>query len=204
MGTGAAPAVPAATIALASGCSLSASTAAARASSVVRTLRRGATPVTAGAPRVSVPVLSNSTASTSRMRSSANRSFTRIPACAAIAVLKRDHQRDRQTQRVRAADHEHGDGVLDRGAGVADHHPRDERDDGRRRGHIEQQRRGAIREHLRARARRLRVGHHALDAGERGVGAQGVDPYAHRGVGGNRATHDAVTDRLRRPDATRR
>ena len=47
---------------------------------------RAATPVTTWAPLVSVPVLSNSTASTVRIRSSASRSLTRIPALAATAV----------------------------------------------------------------------------------------------------------------------
>ncbi len=73
----------------ASGCSLSASTAAASAQHVVR-VEAGAgarsTPVTAWWPLVSVPVLSNSTASTVRIRSSASRSLTRMPAWAAIAV----------------------------------------------------------------------------------------------------------------------
>ena len=77
----------AATIAFASGCSLSASTAAARRSTLNSSSPpAAATPVTTCAPLVRVPVLSNSTVSIDRMRSSANRSFTRIPARADTAV----------------------------------------------------------------------------------------------------------------------
>ena len=43
-------------------------------------------PVTACRPVVSVPVLSNSTAFTVRMRSKASRFFTRMPARAAMLV----------------------------------------------------------------------------------------------------------------------
>ena len=74
------------TIALASGCSLSASTAAASAQHLVLGAAGAATPVTVCAPLVSVPVLSNSTASTVRIRSSASRSLTRMPARADTAV----------------------------------------------------------------------------------------------------------------------
>ena len=68
-----------------------------------------ATPVTACAPLVRVPVLSNSTASTVRMRSSARRSLTRMPAFGGDRGRQRDDQRDGQAERVRAGDHQHGD-----------------------------------------------------------------------------------------------
>ncbi len=75
-------------MARASGCSESASTAPASASS--RSCRRragdGGHSVDGGRPLVSVPVLSNSTVSTVRIRSSASRSLTRMPARAASAV----------------------------------------------------------------------------------------------------------------------
>ena len=65
--------------------------------------------VTAGSPLVRVPVLSNSTVSTVRIRSSAARSLTSTPPRAARSVEMDDHQRDRQAQRVRAGDDQHGD-----------------------------------------------------------------------------------------------
>lgn len=69
-----------------SGCSLAASTAAARRSTSSSVTRTPATSRTAGVPFVSVPVLSNSTVSTVRIRSRASRSFTRIPDRAETAV----------------------------------------------------------------------------------------------------------------------
>ena len=53
---------------------------------VVVAVDRAATSCTVGRPSVRVPVLSNSTASTVRMRSRASRSFTRMPLRADIAV----------------------------------------------------------------------------------------------------------------------
>ena len=82
-----------------------------------RRRRSPATPVTACSPLVSVPVLSNSTASIVRIRSRASRSLTRIPACADTRRRQRDHQRDGQAEGVRAGDHQHGhrahDGLVD-------------------------------------------------------------------------------------------
>ena len=75
-----------ATIALASGCSLSASTAAAIASTSASVRPAATMPVTTWLPFVSVPVLSKRTASTVRIRSSASRSLTRMPCLAATAV----------------------------------------------------------------------------------------------------------------------
>ena len=77
----------AARMALAIGCSLSASTAAA---SVITSWRfhpsAAAWSTTAWFPFVNVPVLSNRTASMVRILSSASRFFTRIPARADVAV----------------------------------------------------------------------------------------------------------------------
>jgi hypothetical protein len=75
----------AAAMALARGCSLSASTApASRSSPPVPST--AATPLTRGSPLVRVPVLSNSTASTTRIRSRASRSLIRMPLRAANPV----------------------------------------------------------------------------------------------------------------------
>ena len=74
-------------MARASGCSLSDSTPPARRRTAGPSSDgTAATPVTTWAPRVSVPVLSNSTVSIERIRSSAARSLTRIPAFAETAV----------------------------------------------------------------------------------------------------------------------
>jgi hypothetical protein len=75
------------TMARASGCSLSDSTPPAKRStwSSVNP-SAAATQVTTWAPRVRVPVLSNSTASIVRIRFRASRSLTRIPALADTAV----------------------------------------------------------------------------------------------------------------------
>ena len=96
---------------------------------------------------------------------------------------QRDHERDRQTERVRAGDDEHGHGRLDRALHVARQRPGDER---HRRGpgrDVEQQRREAIGEHLGPTPAGLGVGDEALDAGERGVLPHRVDLDAHRRVG---------------------
>src|SRR5699024_8065342 len=75
------------TIAVAKGCSLSASAAAANAKMSSSVLSpTGWIPVTVGSPLVRVPVLSNSTASTVRMDSSARRSLINTPPRAARSV----------------------------------------------------------------------------------------------------------------------
>ena len=89
----------AATMARARGCSLSASTAPARRSTSSSSSPTPATAVTACSPLVRVPVLSNSTASTVRMRSRAKRSLIRMPAWAATAV---DSETTRGMARPRA------------------------------------------------------------------------------------------------------
>ena len=70
----------------ASGCSLSRSTEAARATDLVLAPRRHAAGDEGGLPLVRVPVLSKSTASTVRIRSSARRSVISTPARAARSV----------------------------------------------------------------------------------------------------------------------
>ena len=110
---------------------------------------------------------------------------------------ERDDERDREAERVRARDHEHGHGALDRVVGGAHEHPHDERDDAGGRGDVEEQCGGAVGQRLRTRARRLRLGDEPLDAGERGVVADGLDPHADRGVGRDRAGDDPVADLLR-------
>ena len=74
-------------MARATGCSLSASTAAANASTCSSLVPAVVTtPVTWCRPWVNVPVLSKSTTSTVRMRSSASRSLTSTPDLAARSV----------------------------------------------------------------------------------------------------------------------
>lgn len=94
-----APAVPAAaTTVRPSGCSLSASTAAARASSASRSVPGVGGDVRDGRPRVSVPVLSKSTASTVRSRSRASRFLTSTPTRAVCSGSCRlHHRRTRQS-----------------------------------------------------------------------------------------------------------
>ena len=87
-----------------------------------------ATPVTTCSPLVSVPVLSNSTASMVRIRSRASRSLTRMPP-RRHGGRDRDHERDRQPERVRAGDDEHRDRPLDGVVEVAEQRPHHERDD---------------------------------------------------------------------------
>ena len=109
---------------------------------------------------------------------------------------QRDHERDRQTERVRAGDDEHGHGRLDRALHVAGERPGDERH-GRGAGRdVEQQRREAIGEHLGPTPTRLGVGDEALDAGERGVLPHRVDLDAHRRVGRHRPGDDTVANGL--------
>ena len=109
---------------------------------------------------------------------------------------QRDHERDRQAERVRAGDDEHGHGRLDRALHVAGERPGDERH-GRGAGRdVEQQRREAIGEHLGPTPARLGVGDEALDAGERGVLPHRVDLDAYRRVGRHRPGDDTVANGL--------
>lgn len=93
---------------------------------------------------------------------------------------------------MRAGDHQHGDGVLDRPAGVALEHPPGERERTGRGRDVEQPRRGTVGECLGARTRSLRLRHETLDPGQRGVVADRVDPDPHGGVGRDRARDDPV------------
>ena len=63
--------------------------------------------------------------------------------------------------------------------------------------HVEEERRGAIGERLRARARRLGFRDEPLDTGQRSAVADRSDLQANRGIGGDRARHDAITRALR-------
>jgi hypothetical protein len=103
----------AATIALASGCSLSDSTAAASASSSFFAASTATSPVTRCWPRVSVPVLSNSTMSTWRIRSQGGTVPEEDAAARRERSGDRDHQRDGEPKRMRTGDHKHGDGPYD-------------------------------------------------------------------------------------------
>ena len=76
--------------------------------------RRHRSPVTAGWPSVSVPVLSNTTSVTPCARSSASASRIRMPARAADARAGHDRGRRRQAQRAGAGDHQHRDRVQHR------------------------------------------------------------------------------------------
>ena len=159
--------------------------------------RRPATPVTTGAPRVSVPVLSNSTASTARIRSSASRSFTRMPARADSAV---EIAITSGIASPSACGHAITSTVTVRStasSGIADARPHDERDDAGRRSRRRTGCGGAVGERLARRTRGLRLLHEALDPGERRVVADGVDPDPDRGVGRDGAGDDAVAQALR-------
>ena len=197
---GARPPSPAAvTIARASGCSLSASTAAASAAARLADRPSPATAsVTTWRPSVSVPVLSNSTASTRAHPLEREPVLDQDAGAGGDRGRDRDHERDRQAERVRAGDDEHGDGALDRRVDVAEQRPDDERDDRRRR----RRRRTAARRTRSASAcarlvTRLRFGDEPLDAGQRGVVADRVDPHPQRESVAHRAGDDAVARPLR-------
>ena len=188
---------PAATIARASGCSLSDSTPPARRSTSASSRPvAAATPVTTCSPLVSVPVLSNSTVSIVRIRSRASRSLTRIPLRAATAVdseitsgiasPRACGQAITSTVTVRtmasstSPSSDHTTNVIDPGG---------DRD-------VEQQRGEPVGQRLGPAAARLRVGDQPLDAGQRGVVADGVDADPDRRVGRHRAGDDPVAGAL--------
>ena len=114
------------TIARASRCSLTDSTAPARRSGASGSASVVATPVTWGRPRVRVPVLSNRTASTLRIRSRASRSLTRMPLRATERGRDGDDQGDGQPQGVGAGDHQHRHGPLHRLVWLAEGQPDDQ------------------------------------------------------------------------------
>ena len=172
----------------ASGCSLSDSTPpASRSTSSSSRPPTAATPVTTWAPLVRVPVLSNSTASTCRMRSSARRSLTRMPALADTAV---DSEITSGMARPRACGQAMTSTVTVRTTASSTSpsaDPGHERDDAGGDGDVEQQRGEAVGERLGPAAAGLGLGHQALDAGQRGVVADRVDPHPDRRVGRHRA-----------------
>ena len=108
----------------------------------------------------------------------------------------RRRQRDRQAERVRAGDDQHGHDPGDRLVGVAERQPHDAGDHRGAGGDVEEQRGGPVGEHLRPRPRLLGLGHQPLDAGQRGVLADRVDPHPDRRVGRHRAGDDPVADVL--------
>ena len=63
---------------------------------------------------------------------------------------------------------------------------------------------GPVGEPLRPRRRGLRLGDQPLDAGQRGVVADGGDPHPQRGVGGDGAGDDVVAGARGGPAGTRR
>ena len=145
--------------------------------------RVAATPVTTWAPLVSVPVLSNSTVSIVRIRSRARRSLTRMPALADTAV---DSEMTSGIARPRACGQAITSTVTVLTIGVVDvagDAPGDERDDGGGDGDVEQQGGEAVGERLGPAVAGLGVGDEALDAGQRGVVTDGVDPDPDRRVG---------------------
>ena len=124
--------------------------------------------VTRCSPLVNVPVLSNRTTSTVRIRSSANRSLTRIPLRAAFPVEMATTKGIGQAQCVRTCDYQHRYRSHHGLVGPARDRPGHHGKGGSTHCHIEQQRGGTIGENLGVRSRSLCIGDQALDAGERG------------------------------------
>src|SRR5215472_11167413 len=166
-----------ATITLASGCSESPSTAAARENkSSSRTPGATATPDNAGAPRVSVPVLSKTTRSKSRARSSASLSLTSSPFCAPRDVEMGNHERNGQSQSVRASDDEDRRCPDQRVFLVTRNPPVAKRRSARRKGHVEKKRSRAVGKGLGTGTGGLRSGDQPHNTGEGGVVSNGCDP----------------------------
>jgi hypothetical protein len=110
---------------------------------------------------------------------------------------QRDHERDGEAEGVWAGDDEHRDGAGDGLVDVAGDGPSHERDHRGTEGDPEEQRGEAVRERLRPAATLLGVGDEAFDAGQRGVGADGVNPEPDRRVGRDRSRHHRVACGLR-------
>ncbi len=91
-----------------------------------------------------------------------------------------------------ARDHEDGDGTDHALGSLAGQSPGDEGDRGGGGGDIEEQGGGPIRQRLGPGVRGLGVGDQALDAGQGGVVADGVDAHPHRRVGRHRSRHDPL------------
>ena len=77
-----------------------------------------------------------------------------------------DDERDRQTEGMRAGDHQHRRRAHERALRVAEEPPADEGDGAGGEGDVEQDRRGAVGQRLRPRCRRLRLRDHAHDPGQ--------------------------------------
>ena len=135
-GTGRPRCCAAATMAGPAGARESVSAAAASAQDVVgvAAIRWPCTAVTVGSPLVRVPVLSNSTVSTVRIALQRQPVLDQHAAAGSAFGGDRDHQRDRQAERVRAGDHQHGDRADHRLVGLAEQRPDDRGEQRRRRG----------------------------------------------------------------------
>ena len=181
------------TTARASGCSESASTAAATARTLPSSMPGAATrPLRTGWPRVRVPVLSKMTTCRSLARSSANRSFTSSPLRAPRVVLMAT---TRGIASPSACGHAMTRTVAVRmsassGCPATIHAarvrtPGPERDE-------EEEGRGAVGEHLRARLRRLRLGDQPHDPRQRRCLAHRGHADAQAATGRHRPRHHPI------------
>ena len=102
------------------------------------------------------------------------------------------HQRDRQAQRVRAGDDQHGDGAHDRRIGIADDSPHHRGDRGGAQREPEQQRRRLVGDPLRPRGRVLCLRDQPLNTREGGLIPRGGDLHAKAGVCGDGARGNGV------------
>ena len=194
----------ASTIALASGCSLSASAAAASASTWSSESAVTAVVDDRGDGRLA---LGQRAGLVEQHGVDGAHALQREPVldqhAAAGGAFGRDrhHQRDRQAQRVRAGDDQHRDGAHHRLVGLPEAAPHDGGDDRGAQCEPEQPARRPVGQPLCPRRGVLRLGDQALDAGQRGVVADGGDRDAKPGVGGDGARDDVVA---RRPGAPAR
>ncbi len=107
-----------------------------------------------------------------------------------------DHQRDGQAQGVRAGDDQHRRRADQRLLGLPERGPDHERDDARAERHEEEQRGGAVRQHLRVRLRGLGLGDQPHDPGQGGLLADGGDPDAQAAAGSDGAGDDLLAGLL--------
>ncbi len=129
---------------------------------------------TSGSPRVSVPVLSNTTVSSVGRLLERDRVLEQDPALGAEAGADHDRRRRRQAERVRAGDHDDGD--REQRARPATARPTttvpdEERADAADERDEHEPERGPVGEPLRRRLRVLRLLDELDDLGERGVRA---------------------------------
>ncbi len=104
-----------------------------------------------------------------------------------------DDQGDGQAQGMRAGDHQDGDGAGDRLRDAAQHGPDDEGDDARAGGEVEQEPRGPVGQRLGLGGGCLRLGHQALDAGQRSVLPDGGHADPDGVVRGDGSGHHVVS-----------